>query len=71
MVKKEFEFKKFLLKNIRVKRKVVPGTYLNSLVKIESATVEIFLIWTNVAWTLITVTVGICCRCSEDPMFKV
>ena len=36
-----------------------------SLVSIESVTVEIFLIWTNVArtyvaWTNVTIAVGIC-----------
>ena len=41
--------------------KRVPGTYLQSLVKIGSATAEILLIWTNVArtnvaWTNVTVT---------------
>ena len=41
-------------------KKVVPGTYLKSLVEIESVTAEIFLIWTNVAWTNVRVTVGIC-----------
>ena len=45
--------------------KMVPGSYLESLVKIGSVTAEIFLIWTNVArtniaWTDVTVTVGIC-----------
>ena len=43
--------------------KIVPGTYLESLVKIESVTAEIFLIWrnatrTNVGWENVTVTVG-------------
>ena len=38
--------------------------------------VEIFLIWTNVArtdvaWKNVTVTVGICSRCSQEPTFKV
>ena len=42
---------------------MVPETY-QSLVKIRSVTGEIFLIWTNVtrtnvAWTNVTVTVGI------------
>ena len=37
--------------------------------KIASVTAKIFLIWTNVArtnvaWTNVTVTAGICCRCS-------
>ena len=48
--------------------KMVPGTYL--------LTAEIFLIWkivarTNVAWTYVPMTVGICSRCSQEPTFKV
>ena len=75
MGKKKSEFKNILVKILGLK-KVVPGTYLKNLVKIESVTAELFLIWTNVvrtndAFTNVTVTVGICCRCSEDPMFKV
>ena len=47
-----------------------------SLVKDESVTAEIFLkctnvTRTNVAWTNVTVTVGICSRCSQGPTFKV
>ena len=43
----------------------------NSLV-----TAEIFLIWTNVTrtnvvWTNVTVTVKICPRCFQEPIFKV
>ena len=46
------------------------------MVKIGSVTVEIFLIWTNVArtnvaWTNVTVSVGICSRGSQEPTFKV
>ena len=46
------------------------------MVKIRSVTAEIFLIWTNVArtnvaWTNVTMTVGICSRCSKEPTFKV
>ena len=46
------------------------------MVKIGSLTAEILLIWTNVtrtdvAWTNVTATVGICSRCSQGPMFKV
>ena len=48
------------------------------MVQIESVTaeIEIFLIWTNVARTNVVlknvaVTVGICSRCFQDPMFKV
>ena len=56
--------------------KIVPGTYLESLVKIGSVTAEIFVIWTNVTWTNVawanaTMTVGICCRCFQEPIFKV
>ena len=47
--------------------KMVPESYLQSLVKIMSVSAEIFLIWTNVArtnitWTNVTVTVKICSR---------
>ena len=43
--------------------KIVPGTYLYSLVKIGSVKAELFLIWTNVtrtnvAWTNVSVTIG-------------
>ena len=42
---------------------IVPGAYLYNLVKIESATAEIFLIWTNVARTIVIWTnVRICFR---------
>ena len=49
---------------------------LRNLVKIVSVAAEIFLIWTNVArthvaWTIVTVTVGICSRGSQEPTFKV
>ena len=55
--------------------KIVPGTYLWNLVKIKTATSVIFLIWTNVtrtnvAWTNVTVTVGICPRCSQEPTYE-
>ena len=67
----EKENKDFLIKepicfNIRkTKIKMVLGTYLYSLIKVGSVTAKIFLIWTyvtrtNVAWTNVTVTVGIC-----------
>ena len=74
MGKKSLSSKKFQSKILGFK-KVVPGTYLKSLVKIESVTAEIFLIWTNVVrtnvdGTNVTVTVGIC-RCFLDPIFKV
>ena len=44
--------------------------------KIGSSTVEVFLIWTNVtrtnvAWTNVIVTVGICSRYSHESTFKV
>ena len=47
-----------------------------SLVRIGSVTGEIFLkrtnvLGTNVAWTNVTVTVGICSRWSQKPTFKV
>jgi len=32
------------------------------LVKIGSVTAEVFMIWTNVAWTNFTMRVGICSR---------
>ena len=56
--------------------KMVSGTYLVSLVKIGSVIAEIFLIWTNVtrtnvALTYVSVAIGICCRCSQEPFFKV
>ena len=49
---------------------------LKNLVKIWSVTAETFLIWinvsrTNVAWTNVTVTVGICERWSQEPSLKV
>ena len=48
-------------------------------IKIDSVTAEIlliFLIWTNVGrtnvvWTNVTLTVGICSTCSQEPTFKV
>ena len=57
---KRFGPKVFLTKMVWSKKKFVP----KSLVKIGSVTAEIFLIWTNVArtdvaWTNVTVTVGI------------
>ena len=56
--------------------KMVPGTYLWSLVKIKLVTAEMFLIWTNVArtnvaWTDVILTVGICSNRSQEPTFKV
>ena len=56
--------------------KIVPGTYLESLVKIESVTAEIFLIWTNVprtnvAWANVNLIFVICSRCSQEATFKV
>ena len=46
------------------------------MAKIGSVTAEILLIWTNVprrnvAWTNVTVTVGICSKWSQEPIFKV
>ena len=48
----------------------------NNVVKIGSVTAEIFPIWTNVArtnvtWTNVTLTVGICSKCSQEPTLKV
>ena len=48
----------------------------NYLVKIGSVTAETFLIWTNVtrtnvAWTNVSVTVGIFSRWSQEPTYKV
>ena len=44
--------------------------------KIGSLTVEVFLIWTNVTRTNVarinvTLTVGVCSRCYQEPKFKV
>ena len=44
--------------------------------KLALVTAEILLIWTyvartNVAWTNVTLTVGICSECSQEPTFKV
>ena len=47
------------------------GTYLWSFIKIGSVRAEIFLIWTNVAWKNVTMTVEICSRSSQEPIFKV
>ena len=57
---------------VKVPKKLGP----KSLFKIGSVTAKIFLIWTNVsrtnvAWTNVTVTVGICSRWSQEPTFKV
>ena len=56
--------------------KMVPGTFLKSLVKVRYITAEIFLIWTNVvrtnvAWTNVPLTVGICSSGYQEPTFKV
>ena len=56
--------------------KMVPESFILSLVKIGSVTAEIFLIWTNVArtnivLTNITVTVDICLIWSQEPTFKI
>ena len=50
--------------------------HLQSFIKIRSIRTEIFLIktdvaWTNVASTNVTMTVGICSKCSQKPTFKV
>ena len=59
----------------------MPGQMLTKLgpklwVIIGSVTAEIFLIWTNVArtnvaWTNVTVPVGICSRWSQEPIIRV
>ena len=41
------------------------------LVKNESDAGELFLMWTNVDWTNVTVKVIICSKCFQDPSFKV
>ena len=41
------------------------------MVKIGSVTAEIFLIWTNVARIIVTVTVGICSRCFQESFIKI
>ena len=53
----------------KIKVKKVLQKHLKGLVKLESVTAEIFLIWTNVirtnvAWTNVTMAVGICSRYS-------
>ena len=55
---------------------IVPGTYLQTWVKIGSVTADIFLIWTyvaktNVVWTNVIVTVGICSKRSHESTFKI
>ena len=65
---KNFRLKKFRSTNSRPPK--------NYLVEVGSVTAKIFLIWinvtrTNVAWTNVTMTVGICLRCSQEPTFKV
>ena len=60
--------RKFDPENVGFKRiKACKKMGQKSLVKIRSLTAEIFLIWTdvartNVAWTYVTVNVGICER---------
>ena len=56
--------------------KDVPTNQPLEFVKIGSVTAEIFQMWTNiaitnVAWTNITGTFGICSRCSREPTLKV
>ena len=45
--------------------------YPKSFVKIRSVTADIFLIWTNVAWTNVIMAVGIGSKGSQEPTFKV
>ena len=72
--KKKFESRKFWLQKFQVKRSgsrkfkskfFLEPSFNKSLVKIESVTAEIFLLWTNIAktnvdWTNTTIMVGIC-----------
>ena len=56
--------KKLLVQKIFESKKIF-GTYVSSLVKIRSERAEILVEWaivarTNIAWTNVTVTVGIC-----------
>ena len=65
--------KNFRSKKCRSTNSRPPKYYL---VKIGSVTAKKFLIWTNVtrtnvAWTNVTVTVGICLRRSHEPTFKI
>ena len=65
--------KNFRSKKCRSTNSRPPKYYL---VKIGSVTSKIFLKWTNVtrtnvAWTNVTVTVGICLRWSHEPTFKI
>ena len=62
--------KKMVLKNFGPKiffsTKIMPPPKKNgpkSMVKIRPVTSEILLIWTNVAWANVTVTVGFCYSC--------
>ena len=63
---KKFGSKKISPKKIKAPKKLGPKFF----VKIGSVTTEIFLIWTNAAWTNVTVTFGICSRWSKVPTFK-
>ena len=48
-----------------------PGPFVYSLIQIGPVWAEILLIWTNVAWTNVVVTVVICCICPQDPLLTV
>ena len=70
---KDFGSKRFLgSKKFKAPQKFGPKNW----VKIGSVIAEIFLIWTNVAgtnvaWTNVTISVGIYSRGSQEPTFKV
>ena len=52
-------------KKVKALKKLGP----KNVFKISLVTAEMFLIWTNVAWTNVTVKVGICERWSQEPTF--
>ena len=73
IISKKVCAKNFRLKKFRSTNSRPPKNYL---VEIGSVTAKIFLIWinvtrTNVAWTNVTMTVGICLRWSQEPTFKI
>ena len=63
--------KKILLKKLLTKIKFPKILGTKSSVKMGSITAEILLICTNVARTYVNMTVGICSRCFQEPIFKV
>ena len=63
-----------IVKSTKFVHRIVISTRLKS--KVFSLEILVLLIWTNVprtnvAWTNVVVTVVICCKCSQDPLFKV